>query len=172
MSKSYKTYSKSSRPSSKGGKPQKTESAEIKAFKEKMNKYKFWADYPVADFAGENADAYKIANAFTKTRSSGQNKSSQLRKFYDAAVRVKSKIYRNDKKSRESARSELLMLVPRVFYSHARGLITDDVKDFFSAALKKEKFRIENGKECKQDYDRFMQFFEAVIGYHRFLKPD
>ncbi len=157
-----------------GGKsPQKKSEDLIKFFKDKIASKKNWSEYPVIDFAPKSGDAYKIAEAFKKESKSTQNKSTQLRKFYDQALKAKLKLQgSNDKEALNNAISIMMMIEPRAYYSFSRGYITQAVIDFISTALDKSKFRTNTKEEFEEDYNRFLKFFESVISYNTFLKGD
>ncbi|MHA1401864.1 MAG: type III-A CRISPR-associated protein Csm2 [Candidatus Heimdallarchaeaceae archaeon] len=167
----YRTkYQQKGKTYSKEVSRKKDPKVSISFFKENMEKISYWAQYPIDDFATTKGDAYKIAEAFCKEsgKDKSKNKSSQLRKFYDATLKVRNKI----KTSIDDAKVQLMMVVPRVYYSHSRSLITDAVKDFITYSLDLKKFREDSLENFTADYNRFIQFFEALIGYHYFLKGD
>ncbi len=163
----------SQRKSYGGGKPSQHRRSEdlIKFFKDKIASKKNWSEYPVIDFAPKNGDAYKIAEVFRKESRGTQNRSNQLRKFYDQALIAKLKLRgSNDKESLNNAISIMMMIEPRAHYSFSRGLITRSVVDFISTALDKNKFRTNSKEEFEEDYDRFLKFFESVISYNTFIR--
>lgn len=88
---------------------------------------------------------------------------SQLRRFFGEVKRIKMQ-------STLSA-SDIAMLVPQLAYAVGRDKKNDGknktrIKDFYeemSSAI--EAIRPEN---LKNDYDNFVQIFEAVVAYHKY----
>ncbi|MHA1204190.1 MAG: type III-A CRISPR-associated protein Csm2 [Candidatus Heimdallarchaeaceae archaeon] len=168
----YKKHQSKPRGSySKGSFPKKQDN--IKFFKEKMAKKEYWAKYDVSEFAPKDGDAYKIATAFKiESKNTSKNRSSQLRKFYDGVLKTKIKLQLGKEEKINEALASILMIVPRAHYARHRNLITDAVIDFLSTAIDKKKFRTDNIKHFTEDFDRFLKFFESVIGYNYLLKGD
>ncbi|UJG44411.1 MAG: type III-A CRISPR-associated protein Csm2 [Candidatus Heimdallarchaeum endolithica] len=170
---SKKGYQSQRRSYGGGRAPQKDSEDLIKFFKDKMASIKNWSEYPVIDFAPKDGDAYKIAKAFEKESGGSKNKTTQLRKFYDQAIKAKLKLRgSNETEALNSAISIIMMIEPRAYMSFSRKNISKAVIDFISIALDKNKFRTNSKKQFEEDYNRFLKFFESVISYNNFLIGD
>ncbi len=84
-----------------------------------------------------------------------KNKSSQLRKFYDFCIRLRS-IIDNGRSFRE-VQSELARLGPFARYAESRSRVTPVFVQF----IEKNMERVHN----EGDFNAFMKHFEAVIAY-------
>lgn len=108
-----------------------------------------------SDIASEAAD--DIAS------SSGANKSTQLRKFYDELVMWHDKVHNEQKENREAKYRELApyikMLNAKVAYASGRNLVNGDFKNLFSHCIG-EINDPETLKHCKL-------FMEALIGFRK-----
>ncbi len=147
----------------------RTSSKDNKEFTQVLNyiekQLKYWAEYPIDKLAKVNGHAYIVADTIRKSKV----ENSQLRKFYHEAQAGFAALMHPKRKDTEKALTTLAMLVPRAYYAKDRGSISDEFLDFLKAALHVEKFRSKNTREFENDYKRFMEFFEAVVGYHKYL---
>lgn len=99
--------------------------------------------------------ADEIARIFNNVNTK-LNKPSQIRKFYDELFRIKTLIKNlNDYKKYYPY---IAMVLPKVAYSRGRELISEEFYKFM-------KWGIENSKNL-EDFEVFMNFFEAIIAYY------
>jgi CRISPR-associated protein Csm2 len=102
--------------------------------------------------------AKKIADEGSKTC----NKRSQIRKFYDEVLRFDT-LVKKEPSAFEKLLPYLKMLNAKVAYAKGRGLISDGFKGFVSSAL--------GQINDKDDFDVFVNLFEAFMGYYRLYRP-
>ena len=88
-------------------------------------------------------------------------KRTQLRKFF-AEVRLIQK----ETKEENISPIKITKLVPKLAYSKARNLIDNEFFLFIKTLL--EKVRKTRKKE---DYDKFVDIFEAIVAYHYYYNP-
>lgn len=84
-----------------------------------------------------------------------KNKSSQLRKFYDYCIRIRSMM--DYGRSFKEVRSEFARLGPFAKYSESRSRVSDIFVEFIQRNV--DKVRTE------EDFNAFLKHFEAVIAY-------
>jgi len=118
-----------------------------------------------SDVAEEYAKA--ICNAGLKKDKKGNtklewNKISQLRKFYDEALRFKELIKGGE--SIDDILPYLKMLNAKAAYAEGRGLITSE----FSNMLKKCLDQVDSNNP--QSVEIFVNFFEAFMGYYKYYE--
>ena len=111
---------------------------------------------PEKKFIGEYAR--KIADEITKASKQEQNKSTQIRKFFDYARRVES-AGKSGNITEEEAITEIERLDPFVNYAKERDTVSPLFQEFISTNLKK----IHN----IDDLTFFVKHFEAVVGYSK-----
>ena len=108
-----------------------------------------------SDLASEAAD--DIAS------SSGANKTTQLRKFYDELVMWHDKVHNEQKENRDAKYRELApyikMLNAKVAYACGRKLVNDDFRNLFSHCIRQIDDP-ETLRHCKL-------FMEALIGFRK-----
>lgn len=85
-----------------------------------------------------------------------KNKSTQLRKYYEFAIRIKDTLKYNIK-TFEEVKSEINKLAPSSSYAKTKGNVTDCFVDFI-------KKNLENIK-TEEDFFAFATHFEAIIAY-------
>ena len=78
-------------------------------------------------------------------------KTSQIRKVYGAVKKIQM--------SEEFNRNELIMLKPKLAYAAARKPEVEDLKDALTQAIN----QVDNNEKFKN----FVDFFEAILAYHR-----
>ena len=78
-------------------------------------------------------------------------KTAQIRKVYGAVKRIQM--------SKEFNRNELIMLKPKLAYAAARKSEVEDLKDTLTQAI--------NQVDNQQKFKIFVDFFEAILAYHR-----
>ena len=135
---------------------------------EKIRKIEYWAKYDVQDITkDEDGDAYIVADTLIQE---DKIDNSQLRKFYNEALDGYIALTHPSKKDMEKAKTVIAMIVPRAYYARERGNFKDIFLDFIKASCDLSKFRFDNYEKVKDDYKKFIQFFEALVGYHKYLK--
>ncbi len=78
-------------------------------------------------------------------------KTAQIRKVYGAVKKIQM--------SEEFNRNELIMLKPKLAYAAARKSEVEDLKDVLTQAIN----QVDNAEKFKN----FVDFFEAILAYHR-----
>lgn len=88
-------------------------------------------------------------------------KTNQIRKFLDAVNRIKVEL-NQDGIEFEDVKPKIVLLRPKLAYAAARQ--PDQVEllsDILSVAIK------ENKTDSKEDFERFVQFLESIVAYHK-----
>ncbi len=116
----------------------------------------------VKDFADEGKYAEKLAE-----RSRSRLKTTQLRRFFGAIKDIEKDLERNEWKKVEA---DFYLLKPKLAYAKGRKLIPDE----FFYVVKSLMNKIDKGDEQdkKANYNRFVEFLEAVVAYHKFHGGD
>lgn len=134
---------------------------------------KFWKDREKKilrpELFSEDAEAWAkaIDNESEKDKEgkSKNNKSSQIRRFYDEVLRVESKIaIGQSDEDFERELPYLRMLNAKVNYAKARGLVSPKFVEFLKAGIGQVRSR--------DDFEAFKSFFEAFMGFSRGLQPE
>lgn len=90
------------------------------------------------------------------------DKRSQIRKFYDEVLNFSLRL-KNKPDDFEKMLPYIKMLKAKVAYAKGRDLISEDFKKFITESLDKIK--------DKDDFDVFVSFFEAFMGYYKLYRP-
>lgn len=90
------------------------------------------------------------------------DKRSQIRKFYDEVLNFASRL-QSKPDDFEKMLPYIKMLNAKIAYAEGRELISKNFKNFISEAL--------NQIKDKDDFDVFVSFFEAFMGYYRLYGP-
>ncbi len=113
-------------------------------------------------------DAKKEAEKLVEDKKLTTN---QLRKFFDEVKRLRMKYEtlhhgREDKKQEafEKISPMLAMLVANANYALARKRIPSALKDFLEKRIKKIN--------SSEQFEDFVKYFEAVVGYYYYVAPD
>ncbi|NOY64108.1 MAG: type III-A CRISPR-associated protein Csm2 [Nitrospirae bacterium] len=106
--------------------------------------------------------AETICNDGLKGKKLEKNKISQLRKFYDEALRFKDLIKSGE--SIDDLLPYLKMLNAKAAYAEGRGLITRN----FTTMLKKCLEQVDSRNP--QSLEVFISFFEAFMGYYKYYE--
>ena len=131
-----------------------------------MKKNKYWASYDINDISKKNGHAYIIADEMKNDR---KPDNSQLRKFYNEGLKGKGLLNIPTDENLEEAIITLNMLLPRVYYAKSRNVVGNTFVKFMEHALDMTKFRKDDAELLKKDYNQFMRFFEAIVGYHNYF---
>lgn len=143
-------------------------SPEVIKILDKIDKLPHWEKYSIDEITQfESGDAYIVANNIVKDR---KPQSSQLRKFYDEAL---SGLAALSLKDLEDAKTTLSMLKPRVMYAKSReqSLVGITFSEFVKHATNLSKFRYDDVDLFLKDYQKFINFFESVVGYTKYINP-
>lgn len=114
----------------------------------------------MSDVAKKWAEKVSKAGLNLKGDKLEKNKISQLRKFFDEAVRLSGLI-----KNGEDFRNVIpyiKMLKAKAAYAEGRKLITSEFNDFISRSI------AEVHSDDATSFELFISFFEAFIGYYKF----
>ncbi len=111
--------------------------------------------------------AIMVCNAGLKKDKKGnkkleKNKITQLRKFYDEAIRFKEFIQNGE--SIDVVLPYLKMLNAKAAYAEGRGLITKEFSNMIKTCLDQV-----DGKN-PQTIEIFVNFFEAFMGYYKYYE--
>lgn len=121
---------------------------------------KFWKDESKEivnpELFSDVAD--KWAKVIKDAGGRNENKISQIRKFYDEVLFFSAKI--KNEQEFEKMFPYIKMLNAKAFYAEGRGHVTEEFKEFILKCIK----QIKN----KKDFDVFVKFFEAFMGYYRY----
>ncbi len=91
-------------------------------------------------------------------------KPTQLRRIFHQIKTIKQEV-----KSADSLRSvevSLIKILPLLAYSKGRGLISEDFYELSKALISKVRESLK-----KEDFDKFVDMFEAIVAYHRYYNP-
>ena len=117
------------------------------------------ADPPDAELFNGNAEsvAIKLANAPKRE----QNKSTQIRRFYDELVGWQERIAGDDEKFKQYE-AFIRMLNAKVAYAKGRGLVDEEFAKWFGHCIK--------STTSAKALDHFRLHFEAVLGFLKALR--
>lgn len=104
--------------------------------------------------------AFKIAK-FSKSKGM---KTNQLRKFFGAVRKIEGK------DSWSEIEPQFYLLKPRMAASTGRGKIPKEFFTVISVTMDKVVVGDENDK--LENFNLFVEFFEAIVAYHKFLGGD
>jgi CRISPR-associated protein Csm2 len=93
---------------------------------------------------------------------------TQLRKFFEA-VREIDRVLKLEK-NWSKVREKFYLLYPYLAYARGRGLISKDFYELMKTCMDKIDIGTTNEEKIK-NFVRFVQFFEAIVAYHRFYRP-
>lgn len=83
-------------------------------------------------------------------------KTAQIRKIYSAVKKIQM--------SQEFNRNELIMLKPKLAYAAARKSEVEDLKEALTQAI--------NQVDTEEKFKNFVDFFEAILAYHKAFGGD
>ncbi|UOD33966.1 type III-A CRISPR-associated protein Csm2 [Deferribacteraceae bacterium V6Fe1] len=117
--------------------------------------------------------AKKLSNDFLIVTRRGRpenekkvNSTSQMRSFYDSLFSYYNKIVNsNDKESTfKTLLPSIYLVASRVAYANGKK----NAGNIFTEFMVKNISSI----ETLEDFDSFLKFFEAILGYYKFLNPN
>ena len=88
-------------------------------------------------------------------------KNTQLRSFFEAVK----KLQRN--KKLEDIKPEFILLKPRMAVRVGRGKVEEGFFKVIVAAM--DKIETDDEKKTMKNFNVFVEFFEAIIAYHKYL---
>lgn len=109
------------------------------------------------ELVNENGIAYKVAGYAVDTNL----KANQLRNFFGF---VKKMERRN---SWDKIESEFYLLKPRMAVKVGRNDISEGFYKVITAAM--DKVDVGNEQEKLDNFKRFIEFFESIVAYHKYL---
>ena len=128
----------------------------IAGIKNLINKYGFSKD-SIKAFIEPCGIAEAIAATITF-------KPTQLRKIFHQIKVIKQEVKGAD--SLKSLEISLIKLLPLLAYSKGRGLISEDFYELSKVLISKVREGLR-----KEDFDKFVDIFEAIVAYHRYYNP-
>ena len=103
------------------------------------------------------------AEEFVKKKDLKKVKTHQIRRFFDAIKNIKEDV-KNSGKFGDGERAKLLMLRPQLANASAKQYRLKELTNLCTAMIKKVA-----GKE---DFDRFVNFFESLVAFHKAYAED
>jgi len=92
------------------------------------------------------------------------NKPTQLRRFYDEVLRFDSLLKGNEAESAfEKHLPYIKMMNAKVSYAKAREHVSEKFAQMIKSCVR--------NVETRSDFEAFKSFFEAFMGYYRYLHP-
>ncbi|PMP70905.1 MAG: type III-A CRISPR-associated protein Csm2 [Thermodesulfovibrio aggregans] len=126
------------------------------------NKIKFWEDEAREivnpELFSEIADKWAKDIKESGKKKKDKNKISQLRKFYDEVLTFHGRI-KNDEEFQKML-PYIKILNAKAYYAEGRNLITEEFRMFLKECI--------NQIRSKKDFDVFVKFFEAFMGFYRY----
>lgn len=106
-------------------------------------------------------EAKKFAEGIINMRKKQEDAYTQIRRFYDELVRIQTKS-KDDNDSFDKYLPAVYIIASQAAYAQARGKL--------SASF--EKFIVENIRAItiKDDLDKFILYFEAILGYLKYFE--
>ena len=151
---------------------QHIEKTPIEAFKDEVNRATAMRYLPVDSFAREDGHAYRLAKAF-----GDDLKATQLRRFFGVIKHAERHMRSTVVESKESVqdataeamlddqtRTNLALLMPVLAYAKARKLIPGGFYDIMKMCMGPTRLKSE------ADLERFTQFMEALVAYHKLFE--
>lgn len=126
----------------------------------RISKLDHLAAYPVKDFAEVGGDADVIAEACRRSL-----KPSQMRRFFDQSRRIQRDLSRD--KSWTEVAPQVSMLQSLLHYARGKKVIPKEFLNVMITSLKKIDVGT-NDKEKKKNFNTFLEFFQAIVAYHKF----
>lgn len=135
--------------------------AEIYSVIREIKKLNKLSEMDESKYADEGGYADKVAKA------SNDLNSNQIRKFFSVVREIDMK-HKNDKW--DKIKPEFYLLKPKFAYASGRGNIPKPFYNLMMTTMSK----VDTGDD-KENYDNFktyVNFFEAIVAYHKFHFPD
>lgn len=111
-------------------------------------------------FADEGGYADKIAE---KLRGM---KTTQLRKFFASIRKMQTELNTGEWNDVEA---DFYLLKPKIAHARGRNLIPEEFNEFLKVCMR--KVDIGNDGDKKENFEKMVDFLEAVVAYHRYYNP-
>ena len=160
----YKDYKKAYQQYEKN--PKKLSDDEKKL----INEYKDFVNRTI-DIINQRGLSDDVVKTFIETKGIAEAiastitfKPTQLRKIFHQIRTIKQEL--KGEVSLESFEISLIKILPLLAYSKGRGLISEDFYKLSRALISKVRESLK-----KEDFEKFVDIFEAIVAYHRYYKP-
>lgn len=142
-----------------GRNEQRSDNRAMREVTEKIRKMKSLKEYSVEEFSKEGGDADRVSQELQDLTT------TQLRRFYSEAKDIERLL--DQGKSWKDVEGRFWRLQPQLAY--AVGREEKIPQDFFKLMVScLGKVAVGDEEERKNNYRVFMEFFEAVVAYHRY----
>lgn len=122
----------------------------------KINKLNSLKEYDVDDFVRFNGDV----DILTRQLKNDDIKTTQLRKFFAAVKEIN---LETKTKTWNELKVKFFLLMPKLAYAKGRKLISEDFYKLLESAM--------NKVQSKEDFNRFVEFLEAIVAFYKANKP-
>lgn len=112
--------------------------------------------------ASDLAESLKVDFDSKNRRKEEMNSNTQLRKFYDELFTYLMSIKANPSKFDEYL-PNIYLVASKAMYASGRDKLGKNCSNFIKTNIL--------DISSKEDFERFMLFFEAVLGYYKFFNP-
>ena len=130
---------------------------EIKDIIDKIDNCEMLSKMDIDELVTIDGIAYEVAGYAVDTGM----KNTQLRSFFEAIK----KLQRN--KEWKDIKPELILLKPRMAVRVGRSKVEEGFFKVIVAAM--DKIEVDDEKETIKNFNVFVEFFEAIIAYHKYL---
>lgn len=130
---------------------------EINDIVDNINSCEMLSKMDINELVAIDGFAYEIAGYAVDTGM----KNTQLRSFFE----VLKKLQRN--KKWEDIKPEFILLKPRMAVRVGRSKVEEGFFKVIVAAM--DKIEVDDEKDTLKNYNTFVEFFEAIIAYHKYL---
>jgi len=93
-------------------------------------------------------------------------KTTQLRKFFDSIRKIKEELKDG---GWEDVEAEFYLLKPKIAHARGRNLIPEEFNELMKVCMR--KVDIGEIQDKKENFERMVDFLEAVVAYHRYYNP-
>lgn len=122
----------------------------------KINKLNCLKEYDVDDFVRFDGDV----DILTRQLKNDDIKTTQLRKFFAAVKEIN---LETKTKNWNELKVKFFLLMPKLAYAKGRKLISEDFYNLLESAM--------NKVQSKEDFNRFVEFLEAIVAFYKANKP-
>lgn len=122
----------------------------------KINKLNSLKEYNVDDFVRFDGDV----DILTRQLKNDDIKTTQLRKFFAAVKEIN---LETKTKTWNELKVKFFLLMPKLAYAKGRKLISEDFYNLLESAM--------NKVQSKEDFNRFVEFLEAIVAFYKANKP-
>ena len=122
----------------------------------KINKLNSLKEYNVDDFVRFDGDV----DILTRQLKNDDIKTTQLRKLFAAVKEIN---LETKTKNWNELKVKFFLLMPKLAYAKGRKLISEDFYNLLESAM--------NKVQSKEDFNRFVEFLEAIVAFYKANKP-